>query len=58
MVGHLTVNEDGEGSSPSAPASFALWNAPIPTSGAFGEWIRPQRVSPIAVHVKFFNKKT
>jgi hypothetical protein len=24
-VGHLTVNEDGEGSNPSAPAKFSLW---------------------------------
>src|SRR5213595_38 len=25
LVGHLTVNEDGEGSNPSAPANFPLW---------------------------------
>ena len=24
LVGHLTVNEDGEGSNPSAPANFPL----------------------------------
>jgi hypothetical protein len=24
LVGHLTVNEDGEGSNPSAPANFSL----------------------------------
>jgi hypothetical protein len=24
LVGHLTVNEDGEGSNPSAPAKFPL----------------------------------
>jgi hypothetical protein len=24
LVGHLTVNEDGEGSNPSAPANFLL----------------------------------
>jgi hypothetical protein len=24
LVGHLTVNEDGEGSNPSAPAKFAV----------------------------------
>jgi hypothetical protein len=24
LVGHLTVNEDGEGSNPSAPANFCL----------------------------------
>jgi hypothetical protein len=26
LVGHLTVNEDGEGSNPSAPANFPLQN--------------------------------
>jgi hypothetical protein len=26
LVGHLTVNEDGEGSNPSAPAKFAFLN--------------------------------
>ena len=29
LVGHLTVNEDGEGSNPSAPANFPLENLGI-----------------------------
>ena len=29
-VGHLTVNEDGEGSNPSAPANFSLSDAFLP----------------------------
>ena len=28
LVGHLTVNEDGEGSNPSAPANFSLRSSP------------------------------
>src|SRR5207244_9856744 len=28
-VGHLTVNEDGEGSNPSAPANFSLDSSPF-----------------------------
>src|SRR5271167_4310892 len=30
LVGHLTVNEDGEGSNPSAPANFSLPPPPSP----------------------------
>ena len=33
LVGHLTVNEDGEGSNPSAPAKFAVLNE---SEGAVG----------------------
>ena len=29
LVGHLTVNEDGEGSNPSAPANFLFKNIPV-----------------------------
>ena len=35
LVGHLTVNEDGEGSNPSAPANFPSRNVGIGGVGCF-----------------------
>jgi hypothetical protein len=35
LVGHLTVNEDGEGSNPSAPANFTSQNRAINQSVSF-----------------------
>ena len=50
LVGHLTVNEDGEGSNPSAPAKI-IWFLRLLTLLAFGYWqARLQPALPPAVH--------